>query len=132
LGTLAGVEITVWFDSVDMECCGEPFRIGSRVAWELRRNVDARWLTDVLGPGIPVPVDAYVVRHSDEDDVIEPTHGTVVHIRGMYWQVSGSSAYPVPASGALTEVAEAEQVTPDEGDLQFAGFLVGLREDPTP
>jgi hypothetical protein len=125
------VEITVWVDGVDMECCGEPFRIGSRVAWELRRNADAQWLTDVLGSDVPVRVDAYQVRHSEDDEVIEPTHGIVVRIQGVYWRRPDRRPYPVPASGVLTERAEAEQATPDEDDLQFSGFLVGLKVDGT-
>ena len=28
--------MTIWVDGWQMQCCGEPFRLGSQVAWTLR------------------------------------------------------------------------------------------------
>ncbi len=40
--------MTVWVDSWQMRCCGEPFRVGSQVAWTLS-GADPDWLGAMLG-----------------------------------------------------------------------------------
>ncbi len=130
VGTLIGVEITVWVDRADWNCCGEPFRRGSRVVWDLRRDVDAQWLAEALGPDAAVSVHAFHYLHGDTDVGIEPTSGTVGRIQAVHWRLDPRTG-TVPGSGVLTDLVEAERGTPDQGDLTFEGFLVGLKEDST-
>lgn len=117
----------MWVDRADWNCCGEPFRLGSRVTWELRRDIDARWLTEALGPDAAVRVDAYQYHHGDTEVVREPTSGTVAGIRAVHWR-SAPRTGTVPGSGVLTELEEVQGGAPDRGDLTFEGFLVSLRQ----
>jgi uncharacterized protein DUF6578 len=45
------VIMTVWVDSWQMQCCGDPFRRGSKVAWTLR-DADPDWFDVMLGPRV--------------------------------------------------------------------------------
>ncbi|WP_109603191.1 DUF6578 domain-containing protein [Actinoplanes xinjiangensis] len=121
------MEITVWVDRADWNCCGEPFRIGSQVTWELRRDIDVRWLMEALGSDTAVSVDAFQYHHGDTDVASEQTSGTVARIRAVHWR-SAPQTGTVPGSGVLTELNEADRGAPDRGDLTFEGFLVTLKQ----
>ncbi|AEV85728.1 hypothetical protein ACWT_4706 [Actinoplanes sp. SE50] len=117
----------VWVDKADWNCCGDPFRVGSRVDWELRRDIDARWLGEVLGSGAAVGVDAYQYHHGGPDAVIEPASATVTRIQAVHARPDPRTG-TVPGSGVLTELPEVTRGVPDRGDLTFEGFLVRLEE----
>ncbi|WP_203745984.1 DUF6578 domain-containing protein [Actinoplanes cyaneus] len=119
------MEITVWIDRADWNCCGEPFRLGSRVTWELRRDIDKRWLEEAVGPDTAARVDAYQYHHADTGMVIEPTNGTVARIQAVHGRPDPQTG-TARGSGVLTELGEADRGTPDRGDLTFEGFLVNL------
>jgi hypothetical protein len=40
--------MTVWVGSWQMQCCGEPFHLGSQVAWTLG-TTDLEWINTMLG-----------------------------------------------------------------------------------
>ena len=93
--------MTVWVSAWQMQCCGKPFRIGSRVSWTLAQP-----------DGTPL------------------TTGTVTAISAVHCQYVPSEGtdkrtlYPVPSSAALTPVTSAEGWTPDRDSLRFVGYLV--------
>ena len=45
------VGLTVWVDSWQMQCCGEPFRVGSQVTWTLGA-ADQDWLRETGSAGL--------------------------------------------------------------------------------
>jgi hypothetical protein len=54
------VEVTVWIADWQMQCCGDPFRRGERIAWTVLTGSDSHlpeWLAEVLGDRV-VTVDA--------------------------------------------------------------------------
>lgn len=110
-----------------MQCCGEPFRIGSRVSWTLAEP-DVDRLTTVLGAG--VTVDAAEEHHGGVPDGTEQTTATVTDISAVHCRYASSPGadarvlYPVPSSAVLTKVAAANGWTPDRDGLRFAGYLV--------
>ena len=59
---LCRMAMTIWIDSWQMQCCGEPFRLGSRVAWTLRA-ADPDWLAATLGADAQQAVDAAEEHH---------------------------------------------------------------------
>jgi hypothetical protein len=123
--------MTVWVDSWQMQCCGEPFRLGSQVAWTLR-GADPDWLEAVLGPDGQQTVDAAEEHHGGVPDDTVPTRGTVARVAAVHCRFApgpGSdsrTSYPVPGSGVLTDVESADGWTADRGDGQFVGYLVEL------
>jgi hypothetical protein len=75
----------------------------------------------VLGDELAGGIDACESRHGFADT--PPTSGLVAGISVVHCQFDPE---PVPGSGLLTEVQVAEKWTADQGDRQFAGFLVRL------
>ena len=114
-----------------MQCCGEPFRLGSAVAWTLEPT-DSDWLDLMLGVQPHPAVDAAEDHHGRLPAHTEPTSGTVTRITAVHCRYAprpGSDAatvYPVPGSGVLTDVESADGWVADRGNERFAGYLVRL------
>ncbi|MEU5211652.1 DUF6578 domain-containing protein [Streptomyces sp. NPDC020742] len=125
------MNLTVWMDSWQMECCGDPFRVGSRVSWTLV-EANGEWLAAVLGSAAAAGVDAAEEHHGGAPEKTSPTSGTVtalsaVHCR--YAPLPGAKSgprHPVPGSSTFTPLSAAARWTADHGDLEFVGHLVGL------
>lgn len=64
--------MTVWIDGWPMQCCGKPFRLGSRVAWTLGA-ADPDWLEAMLGE--QQTVDAAEEHHGGVPEDTAPTRG---------------------------------------------------------
>ena len=123
--------MTVWVDNWQMQCCGKPFNIGSRVAWTLKR-VDTDWLATVLGADTANMVDAAEEHHGGLPDDAPVTVATVSAINAVHCRLEpmaggdSQTYYPVSDSGVVSPVPSADGWTPDRGELQFAGYLVRL------
>jgi hypothetical protein len=123
--------MTVWVDSWQMQCCGEPFHLGSQVAWTLG-HVDLDCLGAMLGADGQQTVDAAEEHHGGVPEDTMPTRGAVIRIAAVhcrYAPMPGSesrTSYPVPGSGVLTDVELADGWTADRGDERFVGYLVQL------
>jgi hypothetical protein len=121
----------VWVDSWQMQCCGEPFHLGSQVDWTLG-DADPDWLEAVLGADAQRTVDAAEEHHGGVPEDTAPTRGTVTAIAAVHCRYAARprsdphTSYPVPGSGVLTDVESADGWTPDRGDEQFVGYLVQL------
>lgn len=133
MGRLAPVEITVWVDSWQMQCCGDPFRRGARVSWTLLLEPDRDWLRDVLGQETADSVDAAEEHHGGVAEDANPIAGTVASIAAVHCRYAprpglGSGLYPVPGSGVLTELDAADGWTPERPDQRFVGYLVRITD----
>lgn len=117
------VTISVWMDSWQLQCCGEPTRVDARFSWRLDQGRDLAWLADVLAPAV-VRVDAAEDHHGT---VAASTSGTVTRIRLLRCRFDPA---PVPGSGQLSDVDEIVKWVDDRDDLRFAGYIVALAEDP--
>jgi hypothetical protein len=121
----------VWVEFWQMQCCGEPFRRGDRVAWTVRAT-DADWLEVMLGTRMQPGVDAVEDHHGGVPEGTAPTRGTVTRIAAVHCRYAprpGSdsrTSYPVPGSGVLTYLESADGWTADRGAERFAGYLVEL------
>jgi hypothetical protein len=122
------MRVRVWVDSWQMQCCGEPFRVGSQVEWTLG-DADRDWINAMLGPDAQQAADAMEEHRGGLPAETPPTRGTVTRIaaaRCRYAPRHGCDSrarYPVPGSGVLSDAESADGWTPDHGDLQFAGYL---------
>jgi hypothetical protein len=125
------MSMTVWVDGWQMQCCGEPFRVGSQVSWTLR-DADPDWLGAVLGADAQQAVDAAEEHHGEAPEGTTPRQGTVIHITAVHCRYAprpsgdARTLYPVPASGVLTDIESADGWVSDHGDERFAGYLVQL------
>jgi hypothetical protein len=124
------MEMTVWVDSWQMQCCGEPFHIGSEISWTLRAG-DLDWLECSLGA--EETVHAAEEHHGGVPEDTEPTRGAVTGIKAVHCRFaarpdSGSGTlYPVRGSGVLTDVESADGWIADRDDERFVGYLVRLK-----
>lgn len=115
-----------------MQCCGEPFRLGDRVAWTVRAT-DTDWLEAILGTHAEPGVDAVEDHHGGVPEGTAPTRGRVTRIAAVHCRYApryGSdshTSYPVPGSGVLTYLESADGWIADRGDERFAGYLVELK-----
>jgi hypothetical protein len=125
------VTITLWVDAWQMQCCGEPFRLGSQVAWTLR-NPDPDWLEAALGAEASRAVDAAEEHHGDISEDTEPVRGIVMRIRAVHCRYAPSpdggprTLCPAPGSGVLTDVESADGWIADRGEERLAGYVVRL------
>lgn len=75
--------IRVCVDGWQMQCCGEPFAVGSEVSWRLQ-DADFEWLQEAFGDGSAPGVDAAEEHHSDVDEQSPVTRGTVASIHAVH------------------------------------------------
>lgn len=122
--------MTIWVDDWQMQCCGQPFTVGSTVSWTLR-PADPEWLEAVLGADAAGEVDAAEEHHAVGTDA-ETTDATVESIMAVHCRYAvptgaqTQAGYPVHGSGVLTPTDSATGWTPNTGDLRFVGYLVRL------
>jgi hypothetical protein len=131
--------MTVWIADWQMQCCGDPFRRGERIAWTVLKGSDSHlpeWLAEVLGDRA-VTVDA-IEEHHQGDSEVEPVIGTIVSIRAVSCRLApvteGSRTYVhVPGSGETTDIEMADGWTEPPSGTELMGYLVELtgaaRED---
>jgi len=123
------VEMSVWVDAWQMQCCGEQFGVGSRVSWTLI-GADAEWVARVLGAGIAV--DAAEEHHGGVPDDTPETAGTVTAISAVHCRYAPAAdgdrrmLYPAPSSAVLIPVMSADGWAPDRDGLHFVGYLVRI------
>jgi hypothetical protein len=111
------MEITVWMAGWQMECCGTPFAVGSKVSWHLLPDSDVSWLE----PVVQVTVDAVEDHHGGTD--APPTTATVVSIATVHYRCDPA---PVVGSAVTKPVHSALKWNDDLDGRRFAGFLVRL------
>jgi hypothetical protein len=114
-----------------MQCCGDPFRLGSKVTWTLR-GADPDWFAAMVGPFVRRTVAAAEEHHGGVPEDTPTTTGTVtliaaVHCRYAPREGDPGPTDPVPDSGVLTEVESADGWIADRGEERFAGYLVQLK-----
>jgi hypothetical protein len=90
------MDMTVWVDSWQMQCCGEPFHRGSQVAWTLG-PADIDWLEEMMSPGAQQTVHAAEEHHGGVHEDTPATLGTVTGIAAVHCRFEA-----LPASGPAT------------------------------
>ena len=75
--------MTLWVDAWQMQCCGEPFRLGSQVAWTVG-EADPDWLAAVLGAETAPGVGGAEEHHGGIPEDTEPTTGIVTRISAVH------------------------------------------------
>lgn len=118
-----GDKCAVFYDSWQLECCGDPFGIGDTVKWLVHEVGEG-------GLGLPVDmgkVDHYYEAHSCEWQELFVLDGKVERIRTLYQRYEPSKddpRYLVPVGGKLVEAQRAEGFEKDLDGLKATGYLV--------
>jgi hypothetical protein len=102
--------MTVWVDSWQPQCCGEPFHLGSHVAWTLG-DADADWLRAMLGAGAQHTADAAEEHHGGVLEGTAPPESRVTSIAAVHCRYAPRpgtdprARYPVPARALVGAIA---------------------------
>jgi len=124
----------VWIDAWQIQSSGDPFDVGSEVAWALSPSFDADYLGAVLGKVEALRVtDAWEPEGELPDDV-PATAGTVRAISAVYCRFAPlpgghpKTNYPVTGSTSIEpRISVDGWEHEDEGDdLQFIAYVVDL------
>jgi hypothetical protein len=117
----------VWVDAWQMQCCGDPFEIGSPVSWNVLAEADVEWLTSVLGAKPAAEVAYSEERHGDCER-LPVLSGTVRSIELVFCQYArtGEALLPVPGSAVVTPTSAAIAWEVSPKGLSFVGYLVDL------
>jgi hypothetical protein len=125
----------VWIQYWQIQCCGDPFRIGQPVRWKAERGGAADGFTcAVVGDEIASTVTHFQEHHAFSDNDVIEIAGTVTAITAVYCAYAKAADgvhYPVPGTAVLRERWEADGWEPDEQDRRFVCYLVDLAEQPT-
>lgn len=122
------MEMTIWMDAWQMQCCGEKFRVGSTVEWGLR-PASQDWLASVLGEAA-AEVDAAEEHHGSGAPGPRGLVRSITAVHCRYAPLPGAASetrYPVKGTQVLTAVESADRWTQgDRDELSFVGYLVRL------
>lgn len=112
--------LTVWLDGWQMQCCGEPFGVGSRVSWTLNPDPDRAFQAGVLGPELAATVTHSAERHGGLPEDTPVTRAWVESVRAVLRRAGE------PAVVREQRSADREDDEPD--GLALVCYLVELRE----
>jgi hypothetical protein len=112
-----------------MECCGDPFDVGSEVEWTVAEP-DRDWLSQVLGDEIAWAIDAAEEHHGPVDTGdLRLLRATVERIDAVFCCDGDRGGHPVRGSGVLRPIPSTQRRIDDaDADLRFVGYLVELRD----
>jgi hypothetical protein len=126
---MAGDERVVWVDSWQLQCCGDPFAVGSTVAWWLSPTVDRDFLGTVLAAADVGRITDVQEAHFDGLDgrTVEGVVREIERVMCRYAPVGdGPLHVPVTGSAVVTAQATADGWESETGDVRFVGYLVRL------
>jgi hypothetical protein len=125
---------TVWVE--DLGCCGDPFAVGSTVAWELQGvgHADRRFFASVFGDEIAARITDRLDRHEDNKRA-RLVSGVVRSIEAVSWQVhpladdspvtDAFGLYALPGSVVMVAKSAADQMDEVRG-RPCMGYIVDL------
>lgn len=122
----------MWIDGWQMQCCGDPFRVGQRVEFSTTSQVDREFLSVVLGE----QRTAALTDHEDHHDVaVGPKSsitGTVKSIEAISCRYEPRERAMYPVAGT-TKAARCDEATggwePEDDDVDFVGYVVTLQTE---
>jgi hypothetical protein len=129
------VRTFVWVDAWQQQCCGDEFRVGSQVRWNVDPVQDQGWVASLLGSEWATQV-RYSENHHGPDELGDEMHAVVRSIRAVTCDrgpqpdpnPSGRAWVVIPGSGQLREVEVADPRGPEPRSIEprhtFEGWIV--------
>lgn len=120
--------VRVWVSDWQMDRSGTPFSVGSRVQLTVSAEIDAEWLSMVLGETSAGAID-YIEDRSPDPTLITIS-GSVSVIEAVHCEFDAVAdergLWPVPGTEKVETVAYAARWVPDEPPRRFVGWVVEL------
>lgn len=125
----------VWVAAWQMECCGDAFAVGDRVAWTVDREMDREWFDAALGPDMAARLTHAEEHHADENEDQPEVSGLVLSIIRA-WGAYGPKSLgdlmlsPLPGSARFINVDRSDGFERHAfSGLTFNGWIVELDMD---
>lgn len=118
-------------DAWQLQCCGEPFKVGSRIRWTLTADHDLRFLADVLGDEVSARVTHREDHHGGVPEDTLPVEGVVRSIlavgsRDGVRPDRHGGVSPRRGTGTVTSVTSARGQDPDRPGARLVGYVIEL------
>lgn len=118
----------MWIDDWQMQCCGTPFAVNSRVSWSTIPVDDHSWYAQFLDPDVAAAITDREEHHSDASRLNQLAR-LVREIDAVFcrYQDDNSAALPVGGSGELEPRSTADGWEDDDAlgiGRSFVGYLV--------
>ncbi len=114
-----------------MQCCGDPFEIGSTIIWTAT-SYDPTWISGLTREQAE-QIDYAEERHGGASGAgLISLGGAIASIQAVrcgYTQ-SGKTLTPIAGSATLTSVGSADGWEEESDGLRFVGYLVEMIENP--
>ncbi|MEX8031534.1 DUF6578 domain-containing protein [Microbacterium sp. 20-116] len=118
----------VWLDSMEWECCGDPFAVGDDVDFVIEgRTLSVEFIRN-LGAELAATVDAFEARHP-EDPIDDRVRGRVTGVQIVLQETVDRFSLRRPGHGATAdaEMPAEEELRPLSGRELEGGFFIGTR-----
>lgn len=121
------MDCKVFYESWQMDCCGEPFSIGDTVNWTVGKY-------EKLGPCNTVnlgTIDYYYENHLFDRGPYYELEGKVIGIKILYEKFEPTKLKPtvsLSVSGVLREKSKVERFEKGFNGMKVTGFVVTLTE----
>ncbi|MCL2125363.1 MAG: hypothetical protein FWH33_05160 [Oscillospiraceae bacterium] len=125
----------VSYDDWEMQCCGDPFKIGDRIKWPVYKRVDEDNIdTDSALDGVDYIYEAHGMKHPRD---MYTLIGTVDEIKADYYKIelrtrlsihNGQKPVPTHVYEKSFDVTEADGWDKDIDDLEFGSYRVTIRD----
>jgi hypothetical protein len=116
-----------------MQCCGDPFEVGSQISWSTATVDDRSWFEQFLDSSTAASITHHEEHHAQDPNRLGVTRGVVRSIDAVYcrYALGGPAASPVAGSAELRPRSSAdgweEETRDDEWvEPRFVGYLVQL------
>lgn len=113
---------TVLYEGWQMQCCGQPFRIGDMVRWDVFAFNET--ITD-----IPQTIEYIYDAHYETSDELLTLQGIVHQINAIYTKYKASTDNPqllVPVSSLLKSLVKADGNEEEVNGMTFDSYIVVL------
>lgn len=113
---------TVLYEGWQMKCCGQPFKIGDMVKWDIFAFNET--LTD-----IPQTIEYIYNAHYETSDGLLILQGIVHQINAIYTKYKASADNPqllVPVSSLLKSLVKADGNEEEVNGMTFDSYIIVL------
>lgn len=129
----------VWIDGWQMECCGEPFGVGSVVEWDVHsEDIDLEFLSLVLGQDEASAITDAEEHHDGPPRFdLRSLHGVVRSITAAFCEyrraapgtIQLDGGLPIAGTGSIEPRKWVDGSEPSRNDGEFVGYVVTLEAD---
>ena len=121
----------IHYEGWQMECCGDPFKIGDHVEWRVgKMSTDE---SDVLGEYGDMKVDYFEDHHDISEKTtqakFEHISGRVASIKSLYNIYSERNGALYPGKSKLIPADNTNRSCDDMGEYHFNGMIVEIDQE---